>query len=118
MPKDEFDPEDPWELRGVSIPTEENTLPLMAEVFVEEFLRLGYGASQILALFRNPYYVGPCAVRLRHGEPFVRELITRVFARWSRTPNWAAEDPHRTPETSLSAEGCVPPPSDGGRGVQ
>jgi hypothetical protein len=55
MPKDEFDPEDPLELRGVSIPTEENTLPLMAEVFVEEFMRLGYGASQILALFRAPW---------------------------------------------------------------
>ncbi|MEJ5238297.1 MAG: hypothetical protein WHT82_08050 [Limisphaera sp.] len=88
MPKDEFDPEDPWELNRVAVPTEEDTLPAMAETFVEEFMRMGYGAPQVLALFRNPHYVGPYAVRARHGEGFVRELIARVFQRWGRTPDW------------------------------
>ncbi len=85
MPKDEFDVEDPLELNGITLLTEEDTTDEMAECFIEEFMRLGYGAQQILALFRNPYYLGMNMVLEKRGEPFVRDRIAGVFARWGKT---------------------------------
>ena len=84
MPKNEVDPEDPMELHGVAFLTEEDTQAEMAACFVEEFLRLGWRAEAILALFRNPHYVGPHMVLENKGEPFVREVIADTFAEWGR----------------------------------
>ena len=88
MPKHEFDFDDPLELNGVSLPCEEDTTDAMAECFIEEFLRLGHNHKQILALFRNPYYLGMNLVLRTRGEPFVRELIGEVFARRGKTVQW------------------------------
>jgi hypothetical protein len=85
MPKDEFDFEDPLELNGVAILTHEDTTNDMAEVFIEEFMRMGHNHKQILALFLNPHYLGPYMALQKRGEPFVRDLIAEVFARWGRT---------------------------------
>jgi len=84
MPKDEFDFEDPLELNGVALFTHEDTTNDMAEVFIEEFMRMGYGHKQILALFRNPQYLGPHQALEKRGEAFIRDLIAEVFARWGR----------------------------------
>jgi hypothetical protein len=87
MPKDEFDFEDPLELNGVGLVCEEDTTEAMTECFVEEFMRLGYNHKhhkQILALFRNPHYIGMNMALQNRGEPFVREKIAEVFARWGR----------------------------------
>lgn len=84
MPKNEFDFEDPLELNGVTLTTAEDTTREMAECFIEEFLRMGYNAKQVLALFRNPHYLGPHLAWEKHGEPCVREIIAEVFARWGR----------------------------------
>jgi hypothetical protein len=94
MPKDEFDFEDPFELNGMAILTHEDTTDNMAECFTEEFMRMGYGNKQILALFKNPHYLGPNMAFEKRGEPFIRELITEVFARWGRNASWggAAND--------------------------
>ena len=59
MPKDEFDFEDPFELNGMAFLTHEDTTDDMAECFIEEFMRMGYGSKQIFALFKNPHYLGP-----------------------------------------------------------
>jgi hypothetical protein len=88
MPKDEFDPEDPMELCGVALHTDEDTSEAMAECFVEEFLRLGYNHKQVFALFRNPHYLGMNMVLQNRGERFVRDTIARVFAQWGRAVNW------------------------------
>ncbi len=88
MPKDEFDFDDPMELSGVGLVTREDTTRDMAECFVEEFMRLGYAPIQILALFRNTHYLGPNMVLQKHGEPFVREIISETFARWGRRATW------------------------------
>jgi hypothetical protein len=82
MPKDEFDFEDPLELNGVALVTAEDTTDAMCECFIEEFMRMGYGTSQVLALFRNPHYIGVNMVMEKRGEQFVRERIAEVFARW------------------------------------
>jgi hypothetical protein len=84
MPKDEFDFEDPFELNGMAYLSHEDTTNDMAETFVEEFIRMGYGHKQILALFRNPHYLGPNMALEKRGEPFIRDLIAEVFARWGR----------------------------------
>lgn len=90
MPKDEFDFEDPLELHGIEIGTDEDTSRDMAECFAEEFARMGFPPMQILALFRNPYYLGMNLVYRSKGEPFVREVIGDVFARWGRRVDWPA----------------------------
>lgn len=88
MPKNEFDLEDPLELRGMVIPSQEDTTIDMAECFIEEFMRMSYSHSEVLALFRNPHYLGPHMAWERHGEPFIRNLIADVFARWGRSVTW------------------------------
>jgi len=91
MPKDEFDFDDPLELNGVQIVSAEDTTDAMTECFVEEFIRLGHNDRQILALFRNPHYLGMHMVLQNRGEPFVREVIAEVFARRGRTITWSNE---------------------------
>src|SRR5262245_41626880 len=89
MPKDEFDFDDPFELNGMAMVTREDTTNDMAECFIEEFMRLGYNHKQVLALFRNTFYVGPNMALEKRGEPFIRELIAEVFARWGKPVTWA-----------------------------
>ena len=89
MPKDEFDFEDPLELNGMALLTEEDTTDAMCECFIEEFMRMGYDASQVLNLFRNPHYLGMYMVLEKRGEQFVRERIVEVFARWGK-PGYGA----------------------------
>ena len=84
MPKDEFDFDDPMELNGVGLACAEDTTEAMTECFIEEFMRLGYNAKQILALFRNPHYIGMNMVVQNRGEQFVRDRITEMFARWCK----------------------------------
>ena len=88
MPKDEFDFEDPFELNGMAFMTHEDTTNDMAETFIEEFMRMGYGHKQVLALFRNPHYLGPNMALEKRGEPFIRDLIAEVFARWGKKVEW------------------------------
>jgi len=88
MPKDEFDFEDPLGLNGVSFLTEEDTTETMCECFIEEFMRMGYNANQVLALFRNPQYLGMNLVLEKRGEQFVRNAITDIFGRWGRTADF------------------------------
>jgi hypothetical protein len=85
MPKDEFDFEDPLELNGIALLTEEDTTDAMCECFIEEFMRMGHSANQVLALFRNPHYLGMNMVLEKRGEPFVRDCITDIYARWGRS---------------------------------
>jgi hypothetical protein len=84
MPKDEFDFQDPFELNGIAVLSKEDTTADMCECFIEEFMRMGYNAKQVLALFRNPHYLGMNLVMEKRGEEYVRERIGEVFARWGR----------------------------------
>jgi hypothetical protein len=56
----------------------------MTECFIEEFMRLGYNAKQILALFRNPHYIGMNMALEKRGEQFVRDRIDEIFGQWGR----------------------------------
>ena len=88
MPKDEFDFDDPMKLNGVGFVCSEDTTEAMTECFIEEFMRLGHNHKQILALFRNPHYIGMNMALQNRGETFVQKKIVEVFARWGRTVTW------------------------------
>jgi hypothetical protein len=103
MPKDEFDFEDPFELNGMALLSHEDTTNDMAECFTEEFMRMGYSHQQVLALFRNPHYLGPNMAIEKRGEPFIRDLIADVFARWGKAVNWPE------PSSSRREEAQIPP---------
>ena len=104
MPKDEFDFEDPFELNGVALLTEEDTTDDMAECFIEEFLRLGYNHKQVFVMFRNPHYLGMHMVWEKRGEQYVRDRIQEVFARWGRPFEWPANHTDAAPPASQPAE--------------
>jgi hypothetical protein len=90
MPKDEFDFDDPMELNGVGLGCADDTTATMTECFVEEFMRLGHDHRQILALFRNPHYIGMNLALRSRGEAFVRDVIGEVFARRGKPATWPA----------------------------
>ena len=114
MPKDEFDFDDPMELNGMAFATEEDTTDLMAECFVEEYMRLGHNHKEVLALFRNPYYIGMNMVLEKRGEPFVKNLISEIFARWGRKVNWdectcGRDHSVKSEKTASQAESIIEP---------
>ncbi len=74
-----FESGDPFETVAVGIVTAEDTTDEMARTFVEEFALLGFNASRVLSLFRNPFYAGAHMIYERRGEEFVRRLIREVF---------------------------------------
>ncbi len=102
MPKDEFDFEDPFELNGMAFLSHEDTTNDMAECFTEEFMRMGYTHQQVLALFRNPHYLGPHMAFEKRGEPFIRDLIADVFARWGKPVTWPDPGSSRREEAQAS----------------
>jgi hypothetical protein len=114
MPKDDFDFDDPFELNGMAFLTHEDTTNDMAETFIEEFLRMGYNHKQVLALFRNPHYLGPHLAMEKRGEPFIRDLISEVFARWGRNVAWADSTHSRHEEPAAAATAGNDDRLDGG----
>ena len=80
MPKDEFDPEDPMELIGVEIP---GTDPdqIMDDI-IQEYLFMGWSASQILFLFVSPYYGATHQIYKQKGKDYVQERVQRLFEEW------------------------------------
>jgi hypothetical protein len=83
----------------------------MTECFVEEFMRLGYNHKQILAMFRNPHYIGMNMALQNRGERFVRERIEEVFARWGRPVQWEYGVPASAGEHRSAAFTPLQPPS-------
>jgi hypothetical protein len=108
MPKDEIDPDDPLELQGVGLLTHEDTSEPMTECFIEEFMRLGYDAGSILALFRNPHYTGVNMVLQNRGDDFVKAKIVEVFGWWRREVAWRGDSPAE-PSARVSGSACPIP---------
>ncbi len=108
MPKDEFDFDDPMELNGVGLGCTEDTTAAMTECFAEEFMRLGHDHRQILALFRNPHYIGMNLALRSRGEAFIRDVIGEVFARRGKPATWPAAANERD-ATAVKAVGAPAP---------
>ncbi len=75
MPYDDPEIDDPQMLVGVSLPGDEENTREMAEAFADEFAQMGFGAAQILEMFRTPFYAGAHRAYSLLGEPAVRGLI-------------------------------------------
>jgi hypothetical protein len=84
MPLHEPDPSDPNMLVGVLLPGDDGAMRTMAEVFADEFARLGLPPSRICGLFANPFYGGAHAAWQALGEPAVRAIVETAVERWPR----------------------------------
>ena len=82
MPYGDPDPTDPSVLVGVRLPGGAESMREMAEVFADEFARMGHTPRQILGLFQNPFYGGPHAALQTLGEAAVQAIIAECAGRW------------------------------------
>lgn len=76
-------PQDPFELVGMVLPGEADTLEAMAEALVEEYVRMGWHEARLMTLFVNPMFLATHRIYVQMGDAYVRELIRRVQAKWA-----------------------------------
>lgn len=69
----------------VAVPVPEGELERMAECLVEEYLLLGWGERQLMALFTRPFFQATHRIYREKGEEYVRALIERVIGNWRCT---------------------------------
>ncbi len=84
MPYKDPDPKDPNMLVGVVLPGDREAINEMAYVFAEEFARQGYDKTQLLWLFKNPFYAGAHGAYKALGEEAIRTIIDECLAVWGR----------------------------------
>jgi hypothetical protein len=84
MPFGDPDPTDPTVLVGVTLPADAEATRTMAEVFADEFARLGYSARQIVGLFEDPFYAGAHGALRALGRPAIETLAVAAAGRWPR----------------------------------
>lgn len=82
MPKDEFVDEDPMELVGMVLPGEPGQLESMAEIIVEEYVRMGWDERRLMTLFVNPMFMATNRIYQQKGELYVRDLIRQTCAKY------------------------------------
>lgn len=76
-PKD-FEEDDPMELVGMVIGTNDDMMEEMGLTFIDEFLRMGWPPDAIIGLFRDPFYRAPHSILCKRGERYVIDLVERV----------------------------------------
>ena len=80
--------DDPFELKGVIVPAQDETsLREMAACFVEEFLRDGWSDEQLRAMFKNPFYRGPYLVWRQKGDAYIEAVIQEVHTCFRPVPS-------------------------------
>lgn len=82
MPKDEFVNEDPLELVGMVMPGEAGQIERMAEIIVEEYVRLGWDERRLMTIFTNPMFMATHRIYLQKGDAYVREIIQRICSKY------------------------------------
>ena len=71
-------PDDPLELHALEIPGDP---AVMLQMLVEEFARMGYGQNELMALCRDPFYVGPHGLWRHYGEEELGRRVAAILAR-------------------------------------
>jgi hypothetical protein len=84
MPYNEPEFDDPQELVGIELPGDEAVTREMAEAFADEFARLGFTRTQILALYRAPFYAGAHRALALLGEDEIARIVDESVAVWGR----------------------------------
>jgi len=69
-------------LADLLFPEQPETMRDMAEIFAEEFARMGYSAPRILTLFCDPAHAGAHAALRALGEATIRQIIVHAVMRW------------------------------------
>jgi len=85
VPYNDPDPSDPNVLVGVVLPADAEAMREMAYVFAEEFARMGYGKSQLLSVFQNPFYAGAHGAYRTLGEKNIQAIIDECINVWGRS---------------------------------
>src|SRR5262245_31323525 len=71
------EPEDPMTLHAVAVAGDPDT---MLRCLVEEYAWMGWGAEQILSLFRDPFYPLLHSLWQAQGEQSIREQIELILS--------------------------------------
>ena len=83
MPYDDPDATDPMTLHGVECDTDSDQAHReMAACFIEEYLRLGFSAEQILKMFQTKGYAGPYLAYEILGREAITSVIDEYVQRW------------------------------------
>jgi hypothetical protein len=70
------------ELVGVVIPGGDGDQQL--ESLVQEYLFMGWKPTEILFLFRSPYYVATHRIYQQKGHQYVKERINQLADEWNQ----------------------------------
>lgn len=96
------EPEDPMNLHGFEVPGDPE---FMLKILVEEYARLGYSLEPLMALCRDPFYVGLHGLWRLFGEEGLRRRIATIlsscFVIRTRTSE-AASEPEQLVSLTLS----------------
>ena len=84
MPHGDPDPTDPLTLTGVEVPAEEGDVLAMARGFAEEFAASGWDEPRLLAMFQQPFYLGPHLALEQLGEARIKEIVAEAVRPWRR----------------------------------
>ncbi len=81
MPHGDPDPTDPMTLHGVVVETEDDrAMREMAECFIEEYIRSGFGPERILKMFGTREYAGPHLAYRLLGAEAIGAMVDRHAA--------------------------------------
>jgi hypothetical protein len=75
----DFEHDDPMELRAVAMPG--GSEEAQARAFIEEFLFLGTTKSELIEIFKNPFYSGAFLLYEKFGEEKIVSLIDEYFTK-------------------------------------
>ena len=98
MPYDEPDETDPMMLIGVELEADESSSLVTAQVFAEEFARMGYDEMQLMDLFKNPFYAGAHRAYAALGEGRILEIVRENTGLWGAV---RGSERDADPETGL-----------------
>jgi hypothetical protein len=88
-------PEDPLELQAFEVAGDTD---LMSRIMIEEYARMGYGAADLLALARDPFFAALHGLLRLYGEEAFQHRVSEVLARVGVTRVRTVEAP---PASSL-----------------
>jgi hypothetical protein len=109
MAHEGFEDDDPMGLVGMVLPGEPGQLELMAECFIEEYVRLGWNEARLMTLFVNPMFLATHRIYRAKGEAYVRDLIRQIRSKWGADRIcYPVAQPDLPPNCSLVADPAAP----------
>lgn len=73
----DFEHDDPMELRAVAMPG--GNEEAQARAFIEEFLFTGMSKSELIEIFKNPFYAGAYRLYEKYGEEKIVSIINNYI---------------------------------------